>query len=69
MDVHDEQLNEFRSLVMLESVFEWILSSSLDVHGAKNQVINTNATHVFETDRSNNKNDVFEFWYLEILSR
>ena len=36
VDVHDEQVNEFRNVVMLESVFGWILSSSLNADGAKN---------------------------------
>ena len=69
MDVHDKQVNEFRNVVMPESVFGWILSSSLNADSAKNQVINTNARHVFATDRCNYKNDVYKFWYLEIVSR
>ena len=68
MDGHDEQLNEFRYLVMPESVFRWILGSSLNTDSSENQVINANATRVFATDRCNNENSVYKFWYSEILS-
>ena len=65
-----QQLNEFRNLVMLESVFGWILSGSLNAEGTENHVINNNITHVprvFATDRYNYENDVFNFWDLETL--
>ena len=51
-----QQLHESRHLVMLESVFRWILSGSLNADGPENHVINTNVTHVlrfFATARYN----------------
>ena len=65
-----QQLHKFRNLVMLESVFGWILSGSLNADGTKNHVINTNVTNVlrvFATDRYNCENDVCKFWDLETL--
>ena len=65
-----QQVDEFRNLVMLESVFGWILSGSLNADGTENHVINTNVTHVlrvFATDRYNYENDVYKFWDLETL--
>ena len=59
-----QQLHGFRNLVMLESVFGWILSGSLNADGTENHVINTNVTHVlrvFATDRYNYKNEVYKF--------
>ena len=58
-----QQLDEFRNLVMFESVFGWILSGSLNADGTENHVINTNVTHVlrvFATDRYNYENDVYK---------
>ena len=49
-----QQLHEFYNLVMLESVFGWILSGSLNGDSTENHIINTNVTHVlrvFATDR------------------
>ena len=49
-----QQLHEFHNLVMLESVFEWILSGSLNGDRSENHIINTKVTHVlrvFATDR------------------
>ena len=65
-----QQLHEFCSLVMLESVFGWILNDSLNADGTKNHVVNINVTHVlcvFATDRYNYKNDVYKFWDLQTL--
>ena len=65
-----QQLHEFRSLVMLESVFGWILSGSLNADGTKNHVININITQVlcvFATDRYNYENDAYKFWDLQTL--
>ena len=36
-----QKVDEFRNLVMLESVFGWILSGSLNADGTENHVINT----------------------------
>ena len=59
MDIHYEQLDEFRNLVMLESVFGRILRSSVNGGRAeKKQRINANATHFFATDRCNYENDI-----------
>ena len=56
---------------MLESVFGWILSGSLNADATENHAINANArTHVlrvFATDRYNYENDVYKFWDLETL--
>ena len=60
-----QQLHEFR-LVMLESVFRWILRG-LNADGTENHVINTNITHVlrvFATDRYNYENDAYKFYHL-----
>ena len=60
-----QQLHEFH-LVMLESVFRWILSG-LNADGTENHVINTNITHVlrvFATDRYNYENDAYKFYHL-----
>ena len=49
-----QQLHEFYNLVMLESVFGWILSGSLNGDSTENHIINTIVTHVlrvFATDR------------------
>ena len=65
-----QQLHDFRNLVMLESVFGWILSGSVNVDGTENHVINTIVTHVlrvFAMDRSNYENDVYKFLDLETL--
>ena len=69
MVVHEKQLNEFRNLVILESGLGWIHSGCLNADGAENQVINTNATYLFATDRCNYENDVYKFWDFETLSR
>ena len=60
-----QQLHEFHNLIMLESVFGWILSGSLNADGTEKHVTNTNVTHVlhvFATDRYNYENDVYKFW-------
>ena len=65
-----QQLHEFHNLVMLESVFEWIFSDSLNAGSTENHVIHTNVTHVllvFATDRCNYENDIYKFWDLETL--
>ena len=41
-----QQLHEFRNLVILESVFPWILRGYLNEDGTETNVINTNVTHV-----------------------
>ena len=64
-----QQLHEFHNLVMLESVFGWILSGSVNADGTRNHVINTIITHVlqaFATDRHNYENDVKKFWDLKL---
>ena len=65
-----QELNELGNLVMLESVFGWILSGSLKADSTENHVINTNVTCVlraFATDGYNYKNDVYKFSDLETL--
>ena len=65
-----QQLHEFCNLVMLESVFGWILSGSLITDGTLNHVNNTNVTHVlriFAAGRYNYENDVYKIWDLETL--
>ena len=65
-----QQQHEFHNLVMLESVFEWIFSDSLNAGGTENHVIHANVTHVlrvFATDRCNYENDIYKFWDLETL--
>ena len=65
-----QELNELGNLVMLESVFEWILSGSLKADSTENHVINTNVMYVlraFATDGCNYENDVYKFSDLETL--
>ena len=65
-----QELNELGNLVMLESVFGWILSGSLKADSTGNHVINTNVTCVlraFATDGYNYENDVYKFSDLETL--
>ena len=63
-----QQLHEFRNLVILESVFPWILRGYLNEDGTETNVINTNVTHVllvFWRDRYNYENDFYKFGDLE----
>ena len=65
-----QQLHEFRNLVIIESVFGWILSGSLYADGTENHAIKTIITHVlraFATDRYYYENNVYKFWDLETL--
>ena len=65
-----QELNELGNLVMLESVFGWILSGSLKADSTENHVINANVMYVlcaFATDGYNYENDVYKFSDLETL--
>ena len=65
-----QQLHEFCNLLMLESVFGWILCGWLNAGDNGNHVVNTNVTHVlrvFAKDKYNCKIDVYKFRNLETL--